>query len=50
MHNVEAVGIEKAVSRLREFGSQLNADNWQLAPLLARAAAQGSSLASLLDD
>lgn len=50
MHNIEAAGIEKAVSRLREFGSQLNADNWQLAPLLARAAAQGSSLTSLLDD
>lgn len=50
MHNIEAVGIEKAVSRLREFGNQLNADNWQLAPLLARAAAQGSSLTSLIDD
>ena len=50
MHNLEAMGIEQAVAHIRDFHDQLSTDNWQLAPLLERAAAEGSSLAGLNRD
>lgn len=50
MHNLEVMGIDQAVSRMRDFHDQLSADNWQIATILEQAAAQGNSLTSQLRD
>ncbi|MDA8562224.1 3-hydroxyacyl-CoA dehydrogenase NAD-binding domain-containing protein [Luminiphilus sp.] len=45
MHTIESMGLDKAVTLLKEFQNQLNPEHWQIAPLLTKLAANGGQLA-----
>ena len=39
MHTIESMGLDNAVTLLKEFQNQLNPEHWQIAPLLTKLAA-----------
>ena len=45
MHTIESMGLDNAVTLLKEFQNQLNPEHWQIAPLLTKLAATGGQLA-----
>ncbi|MDA9987620.1 3-hydroxyacyl-CoA dehydrogenase NAD-binding domain-containing protein [Luminiphilus sp.] len=45
MHTIESMGLDKAVTLLKEFQNQLNPEHWQIAPLLTKLVANGGQLA-----
>ncbi|MDB2643620.1 3-hydroxyacyl-CoA dehydrogenase NAD-binding domain-containing protein [Luminiphilus sp.] len=45
MHTIESMGLDKAVTLLKEFQNQLNPEHWQVAPLLTKLVANGGQLA-----
>ena len=45
MHTIESMGLDNAVTLLKEFQNQLNPEHWQTAPLLTKLAATGGQLA-----
>ena len=45
MHTIESMGLDKAVTLLKEFQNQLNPKHWQIAPLLTKLVANGGQLA-----
>lgn len=47
MHNLEAVGIPRAVARMEEFASKLSAQNWQTAKTLQELSTNGGKLADV---
>jgi 3-hydroxyacyl-CoA dehydrogenase len=47
MHNLEAVGIPRAVARMEEFASKLSAQNWQPAKTLQELSTNGGKLADV---
>ena len=47
MHVAEARGLQSVVDTINRFHDTLAAENWVVAPLLARLAAQGGSLADI---
>ena len=47
MHLAESRGIGFVVDTIARFHDSLSAENWVIAPLLARLAAQGGSLADI---
>ncbi|EED36486.1 peroxisomal bifunctional enzyme [Luminiphilus syltensis NOR5-1B] len=44
MWTIEARGLDNAVQRMKALGNSLDADNWQVAPLLQQLAESGESL------
>lgn len=44
MHNAEARGLRNVVARIESFAETINANNWQVAPLLKTLANSGDSL------
>ena len=45
MHTIESMGLDNAVTLLKEFQNQLNPEHWQVAPVLMKLAATGGQLA-----
>ena len=45
MHTIESMGLDNAVTLLKEFQNQLNPEHWQIAPLLTKLAATRGQLA-----
>ena len=45
MHTIESMGLDNAVTLLKEFQNQLNPEHWQVAPVLTKLAATGGQLA-----
>jgi 3-hydroxyacyl-CoA dehydrogenase len=45
MHTIQSMGLDNAVTLLKEFQNQLNPEHWQIAPLLTKLAATRGQLA-----
>jgi 3-hydroxyacyl-CoA dehydrogenase len=50
MHNAEAMGLHAAVETLRDFQTNLNPENWVIAPLLESLASSNGKLADFRRD